>query len=152
MCQENPSTFQARQKRHQFGVASIVLLVVVCAILLAVNRWLGIEAVVVAGLLVAFWRFTREWRRGPRLVLLTVAIPAAYFAAYFAAVEGKVYRFIGIEPVSGINRYAIEPSFRFRDSASIAFFKPALWVDRHIRNEYWNTVESKSTGKQWNNP
>jgi len=113
---------------------------------------LGIEAAVVAGFPVAFWQFTRGWRRRPRLVLLTVAIPVAYFAAYLAAVEGKVYRFIGIEPVSGINRYAIEPSFRFRDSASSAFFKPALWVDRHIRSEYWNTIENKSTGKQWSNP
>ena len=86
------------------------------------------------------------------VVLLTLVIPAGYFVAYFAALEGKVYRFTGVEPVSGINRHTIEPSFYFCDTASSSFFKTALWVDRHIRSEYWNIVENSLTGKKWHNP
>ncbi len=84
--------------------------------------------------------------------LITVAIPVVYFAAYFVALDGKVYRFTEVEPVSGINRHVIEPNFRFGNVASNRFFKPALWVDLHIRSEYWNTVENQLTGKKWHNP
>ena len=85
-------------------------------------------------------------------VLVAVAIPVAYFAAYFVALEGKVYRVTGVEPVSGINRHAIEPRFRFGDVTSNSFFKPALRVDRHSRSDYWTTVENKLTGRKWTNP
>ena len=85
-------------------------------------------------------------------IVLTIAIPVAYFAAYFAALEGKVYRGTGVDAATGINRHAIEPSFRIFDTKSNSFLRPALWVDRHIRHEYWNTIENSLTGKKWRNP
>ena len=95
----------------------------------------------------------KRWPK--RLVMLLavgVAIPTSYFASYCLALGGKVYVFDGVDPVSGVNHHRIEPSFRFCDIASSDFYKPAFWIDRHIRGEYWNTIENKLTGKKWKNP
>jgi hypothetical protein len=87
-----------------------------------------------------------------RVLMLALALPLTYYAAYFAALEGKVYYSAGVDPVSGVNRYLIEPRFRFGDTGSRGFFRPALWIDSRIRPDYWNTIENKSTGRKWRNP
>ena len=165
MCQENPPANQARQGRYQFGLGTLALLVIACAVLLALYRGLGYEAAVLVGFLAAAWQVTRRWRRVPRLALLTVAASGAYFAAYYLSLQGKVYIFIGIDAASGMNRYVIEPNYLYRPipgsptdededtlirSYPDTFFGPALWVDRHVvRREYWRTVEKPLTGKKW---
>lgn len=95
---------------------------------------------------IEFGRTTR------RVIVALVAVVFVYALTYFAALEGKVYWSAGIDPATGINRYDIEPTFRCFGPQAMLVFKPALWIDRRVRNEYWSTVENKSARMKWRNP
>lgn len=96
-----------------------------------------------------------ESPRAVRYLMTTVGIIAAllvaYFIAYLALLGGKVYYPVGTDPVTGINRFRIEPEFRIDGELTEAVFAPALRIDRRIRTEYWKTIEN-SDGRSWKNP
>jgi hypothetical protein len=161
MCQERPSADPVRQGRYPFATGTLALLVIACAVLLALYRGFGYEAAVLVGLLAAARQVTRRWRRAPRLVFLTVAAFGAYFAAYHLSLYGKVYIRNGVDAASGVNRHSIDPMYcrshartdSFLGPSPDTFFRPALWVDRHVvRREYWATVENRLTRQTWRNP
>jgi hypothetical protein len=82
--------------------------------------------------------------------VLVAAIAWLYPAAYFLMLEGKVYRQIGVASATGQNLFEIEPRYRFSENWAAVGLRPANWIDRCVRRDYWETVES--FGKKWKNP
>lgn len=98
-------------------------------------------------------------RRGPITLLLTnrtfrslalvAMLPACYFGLYYFLLERKLYVQTGVDPASGQNLFYCVPQYRNSEIESV--MRPALWIDRHVRSDYWTTIE-KSNGMKWKNP
>ena len=82
---------------------------------------------------------------------LLTALLMAYVGAYFVMLRSKVYYSAGVDAATGINRHFIAPEYRLFEPTAAIFFRPAHFLDRHLRSEYWDTVE-KTDGTEWRNP
>lgn len=85
------------------------------------------------------------------VVAILIALLMAYVGAYFAMLRSKVYHPAGVDAATGINRHFIAPEYRLFEPTSAVVFRPAHFLDRHVRSEYWDTVE-KTDGTKWPNP
>ena len=79
------------------------------------------------------------------------AVLAVYLGAYFALLEGKVYWPIGVDAATGINLFEAAPRYRVQGKSVEKVFSPANWIDRMLRDEFWETIE-KQNGRKWKNP
>ena len=97
----------------------------------------------------------QETLRQVRLLItvaaLLTALLMAYVGAYFVMLRSKVYYSAGVDAATGINRHFIAPEYRLFEPTSAVFFRPAHFLDRHIRSEYWDTIE-KPDGTKRRNP
>ncbi len=82
---------------------------------------------------------------------IAVVLLLVYVGAYFALLEGKVYRLVGSDPSTRINRFEIEPQYRVGGDTTKSVLAPAHWIDCGVRREYWDTIEKKN-GTKWKNP
>ena len=86
-----------------------------------------------------------------RFVAVLVFVLALYLGAYAVLLESKVYRQTGVDSKTGQNLFNVEPRYRVNESWVESALRPAQWIDRHVRNEYWVTIEH-SNGRKWKNP
>jgi hypothetical protein len=60
-----------------------------------------------------------------------------YSAAYFSMLQGRLYRPIGTNPVTGVNKFVIEPRY-YGEGYVPTFFAPIHAIDRqYVRPDYW---------------
>ena len=85
------------------------------------------------------------------VAVVVTALLMAYVGTYFAMLRSKVYDPVGVDAATGINRHFIAPEYRLFEPTSAVFFRPVHFLDRHIRSEYWDTVE-KTDGTERRNP
>lgn len=68
----------------------------------------------------------------------------AYAAIYLLLLDGKLCWPAGRDPVTGLNKFRIEPRFYLAGRFVTVVMAPAHACDRQIRSEYWSTVEFPS--------
>lgn len=84
-----------------------------------------------------------------RLCAIAAMLPALYLGSFYLLLERKLYYPTGVDAKTGQNLFDIGPQYRV---SGIEFaMRPALWIDRHVRSDYWTTIE-KSNGMKWKNP
>src|SRR4051794_10282256 len=79
-----------------------------------------------------------------RIGALIAAVIGLYFGVYFLLLERKMYHLIGNDPATGQNILHIEPTYRVASETVASALRPAHWVDRQGRREYWKTIEHSS--------
>jgi hypothetical protein len=99
--------------------------------------------------------------RAPITLLLTsrrflwwavvTAILWLYAGVYLWMLERKVYFPTGVDRTTGQNLFAIELQYRIAEGWFKAGMRPAHWIDRYCRGDFWTTIEH-SDGRKWKNP
>lgn len=99
--------------------------------------------------------------RGPITLLMTsrqfrrwaviVMIPWLYAGVYFLMLERKLYFPTGVDRTTGQNLFEIEPKYRIAEGWFEVTMRPAYWMDRAGRSDYWETIEH-SDGRKWKDP
>jgi hypothetical protein len=97
--------------------------------------------------------------RGPILLLMTsrkfrlfaliASLPYFYLGTYYLLLERKLYYPTGVDAATSQNLYEIVPRYRVLGVDEV--MRPAHRVDRHLRGEFWSTIET-SSGRKWKNP
>lgn len=84
-----------------------------------------------------------------RLCAVVAMLPALYLGSFYLLLERKLYNPTGVDATPGQNLFDCVPQYRVSGIESA--MRPALWIDRHVRSDYWTTIE-KSNGMKWKNP
>ena len=75
-----------------------------------------------------------------------------YFGTYAVVAQKKVYRLVGVDPLTRQNIFVIDPAYRSGGGWLETFLEPAHWIDRVLlRYEFWTTIQN-SDGIKWTNP
>jgi hypothetical protein len=99
--------------------------------------------------------------RGPILLLMTsrrfrrsagvTLLPVIYLGSFHLLLERKLAMPTGVDAKTGQNLFDCVPQYRIRERWVETAMRPALWIDRQIRADYWTTIEH-SNGRKWKNP
>ena len=99
--------------------------------------------------------------RGPITLLMTsrrfrlgaaIVLPLwLYLGSYCLLLERKIYYQTGVDPATGQNLFEIEPRYRLSEPWVEPAMRPAHWIDRHVRYDYWTTIKG-TDGRKWKNP